>query len=122
MELNLNDCNQSINPTVSFLPNDSLCALSEEQYLGKEGSAQTHTHRMASSVSMARLVEERRQWRKDHPFGFWAKPVQKTDGSLNMYEWECGIPGKAQVFLFILLIHLLPLLLFRQIGKVEFLN
>ena len=43
MELNLNDCNQSINPTVSFLPNDSLCALSEEQYLGKEGSVQTHT-------------------------------------------------------------------------------
>ena len=36
MELNLNDCNQSINPTVSFLPNTSLCALSEEQYLGKE--------------------------------------------------------------------------------------
>ena len=52
---------------------------------------------MSTSVSMTRLMEERRQWRKDHPFGFWAKPHQKPDGSLDMYVWECGIPGKAQV-------------------------
>uniref|UniRef100_A0A5S6R2G1 UBIQUITIN_CONJUGAT_2 domain-containing protein n=1 Tax=Trichuris muris TaxID=70415 RepID=A0A5S6R2G1_TRIMR len=32
-------------------------------------------------------------WKKDHPFGFVAKPMKKPDGSLNMLTWECGIPG-----------------------------
>jgi len=27
--------------------------------------------------------------------GFFAKPVTKSDGSLNLLLWECGIPGKA---------------------------
>ncbi|KAJ3389033.1 E2 SUMO-conjugating protein ubc9 [Lobulomyces angularis] len=41
-----------------------------------------------------RIVEERKQWRKDHPFGFYAKPVKKDDGTLNLMQWTCGIPGK----------------------------
>ena len=36
----------------------------------------------------------RKQWRKDHPFGFFAKPQRAREGALNLKEWECGIPGK----------------------------
>ncbi|EJT47026.1 ubiquitin-conjugating enzyme [Trichosporon asahii var. asahii CBS 8904] len=48
-----------------------------------------------SSLATARLTEERKQWRKDHPFGFYARPQKKEDGTLNMMIWEVGIPGKA---------------------------
>ncbi|BEI85838.1 hypothetical protein CcaverHIS002_0601250 [Cutaneotrichosporon cavernicola] len=47
-----------------------------------------------SSLAMARLTEERKQWRKDHPFGFYARPQKKEDGTLNMMVWDVGIPGK----------------------------
>ncbi|GAU93610.1 hypothetical protein RvY_05529-1 [Ramazzottius varieornatus] len=45
------------------------------------------------SLALSRLAEERKAWRKDHPFGFVAKPTENTDGSLNMWIWECIIPG-----------------------------
>ncbi|KAG2158473.1 ubiquitin-conjugating enzyme/RWD-like protein [Suillus bovinus] len=48
-----------------------------------------------SGICRPRLAEERKQWRKDHPFGFYAKPVKTADGSMNLMEWEVGIPGKA---------------------------
>ncbi|TIA89448.1 hypothetical protein E3P99_02075 [Wallemia hederae] len=48
-----------------------------------------------SGVARARLAEERKMWRKDHPFGFWAKPTKAADGSLNLLNWEVGIPGKS---------------------------
>ncbi|KAI0822860.1 ubiquitin-conjugating enzyme 9 [Trametes gibbosa] len=48
-----------------------------------------------SGICRARLAEERKQWRKDHPFGFYAKPTKGPDGSMNLLEWEVGIPGKA---------------------------
>lgn len=48
----------------------------------------------SSSFALSRLMEERKQWRKDHPFGFFAKPTKKEDGSLDLMKWECGIPGK----------------------------
>jgi len=35
-----------------------------------------------------------KQWRKDHPFGFFAKPVKNSTGVLDLKVWECGIPGK----------------------------
>ncbi|CAJ0567443.1 unnamed protein product, partial [Mesorhabditis spiculigera] len=47
-----------------------------------------------AGIAMNRLCEERKAWRKDHPFGFIAKPVKNPDGSLNLYQWECAIPGK----------------------------
>lgn len=47
-------------------------------------------------ICRTRLAEERKQWRKDHPFGFYAKPVKSADGSMNLLEWEVGIPGKAE--------------------------
>lgn len=40
------------------------------------------------------MQEERKQWRKDHPFGFYAKPSKLLDGSLDLTTWTAGIPGK----------------------------
>ena len=47
------------------------------------------------SLAQARLREERKTWRRDKPFGFWARPKQdpKT-GALDLLTWEAGIPGK----------------------------
>lgn len=36
----------------------------------------------------------RKLWRKDHPFGFFAKPARNPQGLLDLKVWECGIPGK----------------------------
>lgn len=71
------------------------------------------------SLAQARLREERKAWRKDRPFGFWAKPrevpsaaspsgltsshpptsstasIDNGGGGLDLLEWEAGIPGKA---------------------------
>uniref|UniRef100_A0AC34G6R3 UBC core domain-containing protein n=1 Tax=Panagrolaimus sp. ES5 TaxID=591445 RepID=A0AC34G6R3_9BILA len=47
-----------------------------------------------SGIALSRLAEERKAWRKDHPFGFLAKPAQNPDGTLNLFQWECAIPGK----------------------------
>jgi len=38
--------------------------------------------------------EERKAWRKDHPFAFVARPKTGADGSVNLMEWQCYIPGK----------------------------
>ncbi|CAK9021822.1 SUMO-conjugating enzyme ubc9 (Ubiquitin carrier protein 9) (Ubiquitin carrier protein hus5) (Ubiquitin-conjugating enzyme E2-18 kDa), partial [Durusdinium trenchii] len=40
------------------------------------------------------LQQERKNWRKDHPPGFWARPMRKPDGSSDMLAWAAGIPGK----------------------------
>jgi ubiquitin-conjugating enzyme E2 I len=48
-----------------------------------------------NGIALTRLAEERKQWRKDHPFGFYARPKTNPDGSMNLLFWECGIPGKA---------------------------
>ena len=36
----------------------------------------------------------RKQWRRDHPFGFFAKPARTPSGILDLKKWECGVPGK----------------------------
>lgn len=41
-----------------------------------------------------RLMKSRKQWRRDHPFGFFAKPVRTAQGVLDLKKWECGVPGK----------------------------
>ncbi|KAL8833691.1 MAG: hypothetical protein Q9170_004136 [Blastenia crenularia] len=46
------------------------------------------------SLCQNRLQEERRQWRRDHPFGFFAKPVRTAQGVLDLKNWECGVPGR----------------------------
>ncbi len=35
----------------------------------------------------------RKEWRKNHPFGFYAKPLRTSQGILDLKNWECGIPG-----------------------------
>ena len=47
-----------------------------------------------SGIAQARLSEERKAWRKDHPFGFIARPSKNPDGTMNLMLWEYGIPGK----------------------------
>ena len=37
-----------------------------------------------SGIAQARLSEERKAWRKDHPFGFFARPMKNPDGTLNL--------------------------------------
>lgn len=47
-----------------------------------------------TTIAEKRLGEERKSWRKDHPPGFFARPMKKADDSLDLMKWECGIPGK----------------------------
>ncbi|BDA48251.1 SUMO-conjugating enzyme UBC9 [Coccomyxa sp. Obi] len=47
-----------------------------------------------SGVAQERLVQERKAWRQDHPFGFVAKPRSLPDGSVDMLHWDCRILGK----------------------------
>ena len=48
---------------------------------------------MPSSKAVMRLRQERKLWRKDHPYNFVAKPTKKDDGSSNLMRWTCKIPG-----------------------------
>ena len=37
------------------------------------------------SLAQARLREERKAWRREKPFGFWARPMEnEKDGSLDV--------------------------------------
>eukprot|EP00456_Euglypha_rotunda_P059900 TRINITY_DN50099_c0_g1_i1.p1 TRINITY_DN50099_c0_g1~~TRINITY_DN50099_c0_g1_i1.p1 ORF type:complete len:160 (+),score=21.51 TRINITY_DN50099_c0_g1_i1:90-569(+) len=47
-----------------------------------------------SGIARSRLAAERKQWRKEHPHGFYARPEARPDGSANLFKWKCGIPGK----------------------------
>eukprot|EP00189_Rhodosorus_marinus_P009110 CAMPEP_0184754760 /NCGR_PEP_ID=MMETSP0315-20130426/44791_1 /TAXON_ID=101924 /ORGANISM="Rhodosorus marinus, Strain UTEX LB 2760" /LENGTH=158 /DNA_ID=CAMNT_0027234195 /DNA_START=226 /DNA_END=702 /DNA_ORIENTATION=+ len=47
-----------------------------------------------SGIAVGRLQQERKDWRQDHPHGFFAKPTV-ANGQSNVMRWECGIPGKA---------------------------
>jgi len=46
------------------------------------------------SLARQRLERERKDWRKSHPHGFFARPQRNPDGSMNLLQWSCGIPGK----------------------------
>jgi len=48
-----------------------------------------------SGIAIERLIEERKAWRQDHPFGFVARPAKNIDGSMNLLSWDCIIPGRA---------------------------
>lgn len=53
------------------------------------------------NIAKQRLAQERKNWRKEHPFGFIAKPMPSSDGdSVDLFRWECKIPGKAGVSFF----------------------
>ena len=49
-----------------------------------------------------RLREERKNWRRDHPHGFVAKPITKPDGTQDLFEWDirvsrCGLPVRSSL-------------------------
>ncbi|KAG8433031.1 hypothetical protein GDO86_017340 [Hymenochirus boettgeri] len=44
--------------------------------------------------SPEQTAQERKAWRKDHPLGFVAVPTKNPDGTMNLMNWECAIPGK----------------------------
>lgn len=48
-----------------------------------------------ANLAAQRLSEERKNWRRDHPFGFIATPSKNADGTLNLFQWDCAIPGKS---------------------------
>lgn len=53
-----------------------------------------------AGIARVRLQEERKQWRLDHPVGFYARP-EKQGGVVQIMRWECGIPGKEGVRAFV---------------------
>ncbi len=68
------------------------------------------------NIAKERLIQERKvksfpnlqTWRKEHPFGFIAKPMTSEDGETqDLFRWECKIPGKKGVsFLIVALVAL----------------
>ncbi|KAG2442912.1 hypothetical protein HXX76_002988 [Chlamydomonas incerta] len=44
-------------------------------------------------MSRERLLEERKNFRKNRPYGFVGKPASCDDGSVDLKRWECRIPG-----------------------------
>jgi len=40
-----------------------------------------------SGIASGRLKEERKNWRKDHPYGFYARPTSSGDGSTGECKW-----------------------------------
>ena len=88
-------CNTSIGKV--FVPR-TISSLSRHcQFLKDQENSITHTpaHTTAMSLCINRLQEERKQWRKDHPFGFFAKPARGANGVTDLKTWEVGIPGRS---------------------------
>lgn len=49
---------------------------------------------LTSSFPSRAHARRRKNWRKQRPFGFSAKPALNADGSSNIFVWECSVPGK----------------------------
>jgi ubiquitin-conjugating enzyme E2 I len=47
-----------------------------------------------ADLARARLTQERKDLAKDKPFGFYAKPMRRPDGSTDLMRWEAGIVPK----------------------------
>eukprot|EP00244_Chara_vulgaris_P006374 TRINITY_DN24205_c0_g1_i1.p1 TRINITY_DN24205_c0_g1~~TRINITY_DN24205_c0_g1_i1.p1 ORF type:complete len:159 (-),score=19.32 TRINITY_DN24205_c0_g1_i1:190-666(-) len=47
-----------------------------------------------SGIARGRLAEERKSWRRNHPFGFVARPQTLQDASVDLMNWQCSLPGK----------------------------
>lgn len=60
-----------------------------------DGEDETVTRkRELPTDALARLAHERKAFRGKHPHGFYARPRTRPDGSADLREWECGVPGK----------------------------
>ena len=47
-----------------------------------------------AGIAHERLRKERKAWRDDHPFGFFARLSSNGDSSTNLLSWDTGVPGK----------------------------
>ncbi|KAH8286717.1 hypothetical protein KR018_003033 [Drosophila ironensis] len=47
-----------------------------------------------SEAALRFLAEARKEWRKNHPYGFVARPVKNPDGTTDLMTWQCSVPGK----------------------------
>ena len=47
-----------------------------------------------SGIAIGRLTQERKDWRKEHPVNFYARPMKSADNANDIMNWEAGIPGK----------------------------
>lgn len=56
--------------------------------------------------------------------GFFAKPTKAPDGSLNLLEWEVGIPGKPSVSISLVNFYIIAGLIrvARPTGKEVYIN
>ncbi|CAI2383113.1 unnamed protein product [Moneuplotes crassus] len=44
-------------------------------------------------ICKERIIMERKNWRKNHPHGFIARPVKDKNGDMDIFRWKCIIPG-----------------------------
>eukprot|EP00439_Symbiodinium_sp_Y106_P023858 s7408_g2.t3 len=70
------------------------CRCLESEALQRE---EANRRRRMASFASKRLAQERAAFKKDHPFGFYAKYAPNEDGKgQNVFKWNCGIPGRAK--------------------------
>jgi ubiquitin-conjugating enzyme E2 I len=50
---------------------------------------------MCASFAVERLEQERKRWRQDHPPEFIARPQKLPNGDMNLFCWDCLIPGRS---------------------------
>ena len=97
---------------------EACCKHMGECYKLLSPSAHSHSHKCVrtAATATARILQERKSWRKDKPFGFVAKPSRRADeyvlaghaaapalqrshvqkcSSDDIMVWHCSIPGKA---------------------------
>ncbi|KAJ5176323.1 SUMO conjugating enzyme (UbcI) [Penicillium canariense] len=72
----------------------TLCLnrLQEERYVMSSSMTRCFLRVIRNNALIS--VSHRKQWRRDHPFGFVAKPQRTSQGTLDLKRWECAIPGK----------------------------
>ena len=57
-------------------------------------------------------------WRREHPFGFTAKPMLGADGETpDLFKWEAKIPGKKDVSQKLLVNSLFALFAIVSMGR-----
>jgi len=61
-------------------------------------------------IAKERLLQERKNWRKEHPYGFFAKPFKTESGTLDIFKWDCLIPGKKGVSSSLISLYLIKIL------------
>lgn len=50
-------------------------------------------------LATTRLIQERKEFNKNRPYGFTAKPCRNADGSTNLKEWECSfLPDPKSIY------------------------